>query len=742
MVIAVGIAAILLVAGGVWMLSLRPGALRGAVNDFDSALAVARQLAATSGNGATLAFVPRTDGAQGFVLRVYSGRPNSANAVTATNTMAVSSNATVSEATYGSPPFAIFLSSAGYPTGKASYPSIDASGNATFPLVAKQPPCPNGGIVLTFKSPQGATQTRSLKCNVVVTGVAVANPSPTPNPPHIVPQFMLAHWTSDTNPLQFKVAEIGYSHWFASTTGADCQTQGSDNGSAPASFPLGWPYSSPLTPGETSLAPSAPALPYSWPNGNVDDPAAAFHMQPAVGGECTVRMVDDYNQEVDAQVQVMGNLTSDTASLTFNTPTAPAQVITLSKTWDAEPLQLQFGGACGGVINVSKGGVITPSSAGTPPAKAQLNVAPASAGSCTLIVGDQYGEPVVSIPINVKNAPLQTLSQVEFVSSVVAYASSPFDMAWLINRLLGGSIAQASTSPCNYAGQLNAQLWVYDTNGNPNNLDASAPNSLDPYNNTDLNGCVINGTVYLSAQESGLTSNDEFGASNQSCGTYVSLTSLAWYVGTTPTTITPLVTTTGCIFKAISTDKTVANGGAKNVDAIVDSGFCGRSYRVLVNGQCYDIIAWRIYCPGPNSFGVVPPCYYPDGTQVPTTQIDGYMDFVYLPAKLESVDVQYANGGQYDCAGFCPGCPWISWTGGPVSATEFAWENLVSDTITPVANAAGIPSSDSSIAVALANAYNVDNGPPQPLNPLWAPDTTVPVGHSCKPSKGSNPPGN
>ncbi len=258
MVIAVAIAAILLVAGGVWMLSMRPGALRGATNDFDSALAVARQLAATSGNGATLAFLPRPDGAQGFLLRVYSGRPNAANAVTATNTMIASTNATVSEATYGSPPFAIFLSSAGYPSGKASYPSVDGSGNVSFPVVAKQPPCPANGIVLTFTSPQGVTQTRSLQCNTVVAGAAAANPSPTPNPPRIFPPSMVAHWTNDRNgALKFKVAEFGYTHWFAK---GDTACDGITNFANPN------PYGNPSNPNESSQPPSPPNAPYSYPN--------------------------------------------------------------------------------------------------------------------------------------------------------------------------------------------------------------------------------------------------------------------------------------------------------------------------------------------------------------------------------------------------------------------------------------------------------------------------------------------
>src|ERR1700678_769925 len=87
LVVAVGIAVILLAAGGYWMLSMRPGALRGALDDFDANLATAKAIAASSGNGATLVFAPQPNDAPGFTLRVYSGRPNAANAVSTTNAM-------------------------------------------------------------------------------------------------------------------------------------------------------------------------------------------------------------------------------------------------------------------------------------------------------------------------------------------------------------------------------------------------------------------------------------------------------------------------------------------------------------------------------------------------------------------------------------------------------------------------------------------------------------------------------
>ena len=49
----------MLAAGAVWMLGTHPGSVMRATDDFDAALASARAIAATSGNGATLAFLPR-----------------------------------------------------------------------------------------------------------------------------------------------------------------------------------------------------------------------------------------------------------------------------------------------------------------------------------------------------------------------------------------------------------------------------------------------------------------------------------------------------------------------------------------------------------------------------------------------------------------------------------------------------------------------------------------------------------
>ena len=410
-VVAVGVTAILMLAGGIWLLGWHPGALRNAADDFDAQLAAARAIAATSGNGATLAFVPATVG-PGFVLRVYSGRPTAAGAVKNGNVMALSSTATVSEATFGKPPFAIFLNSGGYPTGTASYPSVASDGTVSFPAIATQPPCPAGHIVLTFINAQGVRATRTLPCNAALSAGTGGSPvpSPTPNAPVVHPPFMLAHWTSDNAPLHFVAAEFGYTHWFASMIGNTCNVQSSDTGAAPVNFASGWPYAQPNSPNELTLAPPVPGAPYSWPNGDPNDPPAPFQLSatPGDGGLCGVRIEDDYGQEADAFVQVMGDLTllaPSSPAITFASPTAAAQTLTFGQTFDSETLLLQAGAtACAGVATVAIPlPPLAQSSPTTTPTTATLSIAPVGVGTCTLLVGDQYGEPTLSLTIAVKN---------------------------------------------------------------------------------------------------------------------------------------------------------------------------------------------------------------------------------------------------------------------------------------------------------------------------------------------------
>jgi prepilin-type N-terminal cleavage/methylation domain-containing protein len=200
-VVTIAVVAMLLAAGGVWLLGMHPGALTQAASDYDAAIASARGVAETSGNGASLVFAPRPGGVPGFTLRAYSGRPVSAGAVQPTTAMPVVSDATIAEATLGKPPFAIFIGASGHVSGEASYPAIDANGNATFAAIAVEPACPANGFVLTFTGPQGATATRTLPCTPSAAaapgGPGLPNPSPTPNVPLITPASLVYHWPAD-----------------------------------------------------------------------------------------------------------------------------------------------------------------------------------------------------------------------------------------------------------------------------------------------------------------------------------------------------------------------------------------------------------------------------------------------------------------------------------------------------------------------------------------------------------------
>jgi prepilin-type N-terminal cleavage/methylation domain-containing protein len=488
LVIAVGIAAILLAAGGYWMLSMRPAALRGALDDFDANLAAAKALAASSGNGATLVFAPQVGGALGFTLRVYSGRPTASGSVTASNTMAAISATSVSEAHFGKPPFAIFLNSAGYPTGSANYPALDAQENPTFPVIAQQPPCPSGGIVLTFTSPQGVTATRTLPCNTMVATTGVADPTPTPNAPRISPTYLLAHYTTDSGPLRFKAAEYGYYHWYASTANsAPCQTQSSDTGAAPATFASPWPYAQPSPASQAGAAPAPPALaPYTWPVGDPNDPPAWFQLAPVLhnGGLCTVTVADDYNQSGTVMVQVMGDLTPSTASPPQMTVGQGSDTITFSKTFDSEKLLLWAGGPCLGIVTATTASGSFPSTPSHTTANASVTITPVSQGTCNLIVQDQYGEQVVlGVKVSAQMASWPEQIEMGASGSVLSYTPRrPFDFGLAINAALIGGVARAgTTSGC--------MAYALTTGGTPDVAPTQA-NALGVY--TDANGCYVN----------------------------------------------------------------------------------------------------------------------------------------------------------------------------------------------------------------------------------------------------------
>jgi prepilin-type N-terminal cleavage/methylation domain-containing protein len=479
MVVTVAIAVILLAAGGVWMLSMRPGALRGALDDFDANLAAAKAIAATSGNGATLVFEPQSNGSPGYTLAVYSGRPTATGAVTATNTMIANSAATVSETHFGSPPFAIFLSSAGYPTGKAGYPTL-SSGVPNFTTIASEPPCPSGGIELTFTSPQGVTATRTLPCNVVIAGTGGTDPTPSPNPMKVEPTYLLAHYTTDSGPLKFKAVEYGYYHWYDSIVGQSCQGGSSDTGTAPAVFASPWPYAQPSPSSQGGLAPAPPSAPYTWPVGDPNDPPALFQLSPVLhdGGTCTVTVADDNGQSGTVTVQVMGDLTAQT------TPPPTMNVgqnvsITFSKTFDTEQLLLYPGGPCLGVLGATYQAGTTQTLVSRSQTTAGLNLHALAQGTCNLLVADQYGEQL-AFNVSVVNPIPPPLSWPAYLQlgvnggvqgtasgSVTAMrsGSGAFETALgpIINALLGGGIARAGTGGTCFALAKAGTDGSYDT---------------------------------------------------------------------------------------------------------------------------------------------------------------------------------------------------------------------------------------------------------------------------------------
>ena len=508
LIVTVAITVILITAGGYWMLSMRPGALRGALDDFDANLAAAKAIAATSGNGATLIFEPQSNGSTGYTLTVFSGRPTASGAVKSTNTMIANSGATVKEAHFGDPPFAIFLSSAGYPTGTANYPAL-TDGVPNFTTIATEPPCPAGGIELTFTSPQGVTATRTLPCNVVVAGTGAADPTPSPNPIKVEPTYLLAHYTTDSGPLKFKAIEYGYYHWYDSLVGQNCQTQSSDTGNSPATFASPWPYAAPSPASQGAVAPAAPNAPYTWPGGDPNDPPALFQLSPVVhnGGLCTVTVADDYGQSGTVQVQVMGDLRGSPAPPNPLQLTAgkPAIAINFGKTFDSEQLKLFAGGACASIIAAQPASGLTPGSPTTASAGATMIVAPLAQGACTMIVADQYGEQV-QVPINVAPSPTPWQNFGTWPASLVLGASGGVvgytvsgqlayeapqsifaRVAPIINALLGGGMASAQSTV--YTGVCYAQAFKSGTSGP---IDTSIPSGASSLNvSVTTDGCLL-----------------------------------------------------------------------------------------------------------------------------------------------------------------------------------------------------------------------------------------------------------
>ncbi len=730
LVVAVGITVIILAAGGYWMLAMRPGALRSALDDFDANLATAKAIAASSGNGATLVFTPQPNGIAGFTLRVYSGRPNAANAVSGTNTMMASSPASVSEVHFGKPPFAVFLNSAGYPTGSANYPTLDVQENPTFGVIAQQPACPSGGIELTFTSPQGVIATRTLPCNEPVPIAEGTDPTPTPNVPNISPTYLLAHDTTDSGPLKFKAAEYGYYHWYASTqNGAACQTQASDTGAAPATFASPWPYAQPSPESQGGAAPAPPEFaPYTWPLGDPNDPPAWFQLSPVLhnGGMCTVTVADDYSQSGTVTVQVMGDLTPSLTSLSL-TAGNPASAVGFSKTFDTQQLLLSAGGPCAGIVTVQPQTGFTPTGApSNAKATASVAITPLAQGSCTLIVQDQYGEQV-QIAINVASArqPFATwpaslvigvngTAIAQSTTGILQIADRDRSLGPVINALLAGGIARAA----NYTGPCYAQAFQSGTSGAP---DTSLPPSVAQALNLNVasDGCILSydgdssGTGVIAAYETpGTSQTGNFTVQGSTCQ---NVTFGSWDPNLGREDTQALLPTVGatpgaCIVDASDGTSTQAPGPDAGAVGLTVTCASGDQY---VDGSCHYLVAAAGFCELTNTLGQMEYLCSPPIPPACETGSDGCADYPYEVLDFYAVPssaLGSADGGTQAQiqAALCTLVE-AQIAGGPAWGTEWAinYQYTVNDSPYEYAGANWNDTVDNSIGLSIANETEV-----------------------------------
>jgi len=438
-----------------------------------------------------------------------------------------------------------------------------------------------------------AIATLPAKNLAIVTGFATPTPEPPFNPAlttssvvYVWPSTQVGLFGATSGPATFQVQMPNYHDAFFAETSTCAQPN-----------PVYVPGSSPVyVPGLQPAGDFGVSGPWEYPNPNPTTPPnqnsgpATFGASPLSPGLCNINIYTTYTPRSGAvlageptpfpePVQVMGWLT-----LTYGAGTATSQTAGLSipaasitqgstftigntKTDDQTALTLQSGFVQGGcssylsvVSNAQTGGGSTSGTA-SGSFKVTVSTLPASATTCTIEVSDQYNEPWVDVAFNLPAAPpgpLSTLSSVEFNPSAVADLSTPWHVAEWINHLLGGGVAEAGGTSCSYA-----QLYYYNASGT-SVLDA---NGVDGFNATDSNGCVTNGQVRLWATESNY-SGSFFDQSN--CSNYATISLASWTVGSY-STITPIASTTGCAFPVTSTAQTVANGGAKYTNVIVDS---------------------------------------------------------------------------------------------------------------------------------------------------------------------------
>jgi len=408
MVVAVGIVALLAVVVTL-SLALRPGALRATVASFDASFAAARAIAATSGNGATIVVAPRSDARgrlPGFTLRIYRGRPTAENAVTLADVPAVIADADVREASFGSPPFAIFLSTAGNASGLSAYPTFASDGTPRFAPIASQPPCPSGGLVLTFASAH-ASQTRVLPCGARAFGSPIPLATESPAPVLLTPKTLVFHWPGA--PVQtFVATEWGYTRWFA----ADAFACGANVAQFPQSDPAP-PYTLPHAPEDASADPLAPSgVPVSYANApdSMQDAPARFPLAPATAGLCTTTIADAFGQKATFGVQVMGQIAAGPDTLSWAADDSSPKRVVLGKTWDGDRLNPTLvSSTCAGIATASVGGTpLVPAGVGQAASARAVTITPVmsgganAGGSCAFTFASQYsGEPPAVVSINI-----------------------------------------------------------------------------------------------------------------------------------------------------------------------------------------------------------------------------------------------------------------------------------------------------------------------------------------------------
>ncbi|MHB8177944.1 MAG: prepilin-type N-terminal cleavage/methylation domain-containing protein [Vulcanimicrobiaceae bacterium] len=411
LMVAVAIAMLFAVGIVTYSLARRPAALRTAVDRYDALMVQARSLAAASGNGATLVFLPRSNAAgtriPGFTLRLYRGRPNATGALAPAVAAQVISDADIREARLGTPPFAVFLASDGSASALGAYPP-SAGG---FPTIANQPPCPGAQVTLEFRVPQAA-DTRLLSCSAPrAYGSARPYASPTPNLPLVDPPISYFHWPGAPR-KQFVAVEFGYTRWFAAA-GFTCTTQdGTPIATLPHNAPVS-PYSPADSPQDAQAQPQPPAdAPYAYASSttSMQDAPATFYADPqgSNAGICYLPIQDAYAQVATEELVTMGALALSTPTIAFASPAAAAQTVDLEKTYDVVPIVATIAAStCAGIARVALGTGSAPATPSSVPATAPITVTAQSPGACSVTFGDQYsaqGEPPVTLAIAVRRA--------------------------------------------------------------------------------------------------------------------------------------------------------------------------------------------------------------------------------------------------------------------------------------------------------------------------------------------------